>query len=371
MPPSSSPTTAPERTAGTELAFDAAGLAQIEATIEHLNASHGDTVLLVAAHLAPGVTDAELVAIRPRGAEFSVRGTHSGASVWYPFPQATVDTQEIQGHLLVAVGAARAAADPSVPLTSLERELAVTAQLRTVHGRVDRVRQLTPDLLEVTLVGFDDYPLRGGDEFVYAMVSFDAGGIPPAYSMDDYRADPDGAVRGAYYTIRRSRPELGEIDLWVVVHDHPRSVASWMAAAAPGDPIALWGPRHGFELPDGPQHVLFVADETGFAAVAALVERADPGARLTAFLEVRDAAHRPELPDHPGLTVEWVVRGDDRPGAVNHLLAAVTASVDIAPDLAFGAAESRQISAVRRFLRSDLAMASGDVLMTGYWRADA
>ena len=353
-------------------AFDAAVLAQIESTIEHLNASHSDTVLLVAAHLAPGATDAELIAIRPSGAEFAVRGADSGATTaWLAFPEPTVEGHEIHANLLGAVAVARAAADPSVPLTSLEVELDQTARLRTVHGRIGSVRGLTPNLLEVTLAGFHDYPLHGGDEFVYAMVSFAAGGIDPSYSMDDHRdAPPDGPVRGAYYTIRRSRPEVGEIDLWVVVHDHPGSVASWMADARPGDPIALWGPRRGFELPDGACHVLLVADETGLAAVAALAERADPSATLTAFLEVDDRTQRPDLPSHPGLTVHWVERGDDRPGVVDHLLTAVTIHVQTAPDAAFGAAESRQISAVRRHLRSRLGMAATDVLMTGYWRAE-
>lgn len=353
-------------------AFDAAVLAQIRSTVEHLNESHSDTVLLVAAHLAPGATDAELIAIGPSGAEFAIRGADSGATTaWLGFPEPTVMAHEIQANLFGAVGVARAAADPSVPLTSLEVELDQTARLRTVHGRIGSVRDLTPNLLEVTLAGFHDYPLRGGDEFVYAMVSFAAGGIDPSYSMDDHRdAPPGGPVRGAYYTIRRSRPDVGEVDLWVVVHDHPGSVAGWMEAARPGDPIALWGPRRGFELPDGAGHVLFVSDETGFAAVAALVERANPGATLTAFLEVGDRTQVPDLPEHPGLTIHRVARGDDRPGAVNHLLAAITTHLHTAPDAAFGAAESRQISAVRRHLRSRFGMAASDVMMTGYWRAE-
>ena len=228
---------------------------------------------------------------------------------------------------------------------------------------------MTSNLIEVTLAGFDGYPLRGGDEFVYAMVSHAPGGITPDYSMDHYREQPeDGPVLGAYYTVRRSRPDVGEIDLWVVVHDHPGSVAGWLAAAQPGDPIALWGPRRGFELPDGPACVLLVADETGFAAVAALIEGADDALAIHTVLEVIDESHRPELPVRTGLTVEWVHRGGDHPGTVNRLLDAVVSGVRSAPDAAFGAGESRQISAVRRHLRSTLGIAATGVLMTGYWR---
>ena len=153
----------------------------------------------------------------------------------------------------------------------------------------------------MTLAGFDDYPLQGGDEFVYAMISHADGGISPAYDMSDYRdqADDD-PVRGAYYTIRRARPAVGEIDLWVVEHDHPGTVASWMMSASHGDSVALWGPRRGFQVPNDSRHVLFVADETGLAAVAALLEVLPADLRATAILECVDAGHRPADAGAPG-----------------------------------------------------------------------
>jgi NADPH-dependent ferric siderophore reductase len=39
-----------------------------------------------------------------------------------------------------------------------------------------------------------------------------------------------------------------------------------------------------------------------------------------------------------------------------------------APGAAFGAAESRQISEIRRSLRSEFAMSADHVSMIGYWR---
>ena len=351
--------------------FDADTQAQIDVVIDHINDHHGDTVLFVARHLDPRTCDAELSAIEPTGAMFAVRdaaGVSSNLRLDFPVP--ATDANQVQGHLLGVVTAARAAAGPDEPLTSLEAEYAAGAQLATTHGRVAAVRTLTPNLLEVTLAGFVDYPLTGGDEFVYAMVSHAPDGIAPDHTMERYLEQPEGGpVRGAYYTVRRSRPDVGEIDLWVVVHDHPGSVAAWMAAAEPGAPIALWGPRRGFELPQPAGAVLLVADETGFAAVAALIDAADPDHLIHAILEVVDGSHRPELPGHPGLTVDWVHRGDDLPGTVNRLLDTVVERVHDAPDAAFGAAESRQISAVRRHVRSTLGMSAADVLMTGYWRA--
>lgn len=343
--------------------------ADLEATMAHLNGNHADTVLLVARHLAPQAVDAELVRIDRLGATFVVRDASSDASeVTLVFPSPLGDAHEAQTHLFTAMSEARAALDPSVPLTSLEHELQVTASLRTVHGRVEGVSRVTANLLEITLAGFDEYPLEGGDEFVYAMVSHESGGIVPGYGMDQYRDQaPDDPVRGAYYTVRRSRPDVGEIDLWVVEHDHPGSVASWMMTCAPGDPIALWGPRRGFTVPDDSRHVLLVADETGFAAVAATIECLPSSTRATAVLECIDEAHRPPMPTATGLEVIWVERGADEPGVTNRLLTACMSLTD-RPDAAFGAAESRQISAVRRYVRSELGAPASRVLMTGYWR---
>ena len=140
-----------------------------------------------------------------------------------------------------------------------------------------------------------------------------------------------------------------------------------MTQASSGDPVALWGPRRGFRVPDDAMHVVFVADETGFAAVAAVLGGLSADCRATVVLECVDAGHRPSLPDHPGLEVIWVDRGDDPPGLRNRLLETVMSST-IAVDAAFGAGESRQISAVRRHVRRVLGVPASRVLMTGYWR---
>ncbi len=79
------------------------------------------------------------------------------------------------------------------------------------------------------------------------------------------------------------------------------------------------------------------------------------------------------MPEHPNLRTVWVDRGDDAPGTVNRLLDTARAEVDavrVVPGAAFGAAESRQISAIRRYLRSEVGLAAAVVSMTGYWRLD-
>lgn len=350
--------------------FDASTTDEAARLIEHLNDHHADTVLLVARHLEPTLARGELAAVDPGGVDFSgVLEDGTATTARLEFPDRVFESHEVQGHLLAAVHAARAAAPPDLPLTSLEAELAATTALPTVHGVVVGTRRLTPSLIEVTVGGLVDYPLTGGDDFIYVMVSSDPAGIDPAYSMSDFRERSEGdPVVGAYYTARRFRPDVGEVDLWVVEHDHPGSVAEWMMSATAGSRIAFWGPRKGIRVPDGAEDVLLVADETGLAAVATTIETAADDLSILAVLETTGPEHRPVMPTHPNLRIVWVDRGDDAPGVVNHLLAAVQAEVSTAPAAAFGAADSRQVSAIRRHLRGQLGMPAGRVTMTGYWR---
>lgn len=354
---------------GEPLQLDGATRAQLEAVIDHLNANYADAVLLVARHLAGDrLDDAELHSVDRLAARFTgmLGGANRVVRLDFPAPCTTVD--EVQVRLMEAVAAARAQA-ATEPLTSLEAELAANAGLPTRTAVVAGKTQLTPNLLEVTLAGLDDYSPLGGDECHFVLTSEDREGLCPTYTIADYQAQGQGGpVRGAYYTTRRARPEAGEIDLWVVLHDHPDSVGGWFQRAGVGHRLALWGPRRSFRAPADTRSLLLVADESGIAAAAGLIDEL-PDLRITAVLETVDAGHRPPLPARNDVTVHWVDRGRQTPGTGTALLEATRSVTAVTRfDAAFGAAESRTISAVRRHLRADLGLAAVRVLMTGYWR---
>lgn len=189
--------------------------------------------------------------------------------------------------------------------------------------------------------------------------------------MDDFKAQgADGPVRGAYYTVRHHDPEAGTITFWVVVHDHPEGVSAWLQRATPGDALLAWGPRVGF-VPPAVDRFLLVADETGFAAVARIVEALPSTATIIALLELDDADHAPPMPSHPGLDLRWIVRRG-APGTGDELLLAVQA-VEVAEPARwamFGGAESRQITRIRRLVRDERCLEAQQVLATGYWRRE-
>jgi hypothetical protein len=92
--------------------------------------------------------------------------------------------------------------------------------------------QLTPNIVEMTVSELADLTAFGGDEFSYLVVTNDGSAFPAGWSMDDYRErSDDHPIIGAYYTTRRSRPEAGELDIWVVLHDHPTGVAAVLQTA--------------------------------------------------------------------------------------------------------------------------------------------
>jgi NADPH-dependent ferric siderophore reductase len=174
---------------------------------------------------------------------------------------------------------------------------------------------------------------------------------------------------GAYYTVRAWRPERGELDLWFVLHASEGAVSSWAAQAGAGDRLALWGPRLGYEPPPGTTSQLLLADETGLAAVAAILAEIDQATAVRVLAETVDADHAISFPERPNVEIDWLYRGDDEPGTGNRFLDAVE-KLPLEPEglYAFGGAESRQLTAIRSYLRRELGLDREQVHLTGYWR---
>jgi NADPH-dependent ferric siderophore reductase len=358
----------------TDLAPEVA--AALDLTIEHFNANHADTVLFVARHLGgcAEAVDAEIASVDSTGAEVDVvvDGTPSRVRLGFETSATTVD--EVRAQVMATITRARDAAGPDVPPTSVERELATVATLPTFVTNVAEVRDLTPNLREIVLAGgLDAFPSVGGDQFVYLMVPRPGGPeIPDGYTMADLReADPDNGPIAAYYTVRAWDPVGHRMTLWAVLHGRDEGVVGWAARCEVGDRVACWGPREGFGTGHQARSHLFVVDESGLAAVAALIDELPPTVPVRVIAETVDADHELRF-DRDDVEVTWLHRGDETPGVGTRLLDEVRATVTDGEGLvAFGAAESRQITAVRTYLRRELGMPATAVSMTGYWRRTA
>lgn len=345
----------------------------VEGLVDHLNGHHADTVLFLARHLtgSTSLTDAELVSVDAAGAMLQVLDHGDRRPVPVPFGAAVATAAEVQVQLYGLLAAARAA-DPGGPLTSIEREQVQHAAIPTRAATVTAVVDVGPDIRQITFGGLQGYTPLGPDDFFLV--------IRPRPGME-HQLDgelsflrfrdlpPEEAPGWAYYTVRRHRPEAGEIDLWFVLHEHDGAVSGWARRARPGDRVALWGPRQAYEPPPGTTAVLLLGDETGLGAFAAALEDPARTVPVTAIVESPDGAPVVDLPARPTDTVVWIGRDGSAPGTGRALLDAVSAA-HLEPEglYAYGAGESRQVTAVRQHLRRQRGLAPAQVKMVGYWR---
>ncbi len=301
---------------------------------------------------------------------------------------------------------------------------------RPFRARVGRVKRLTPSFRQVTFTGPDLHEF--GDEGMDQRIKLILPG--PAGVADDLGAgDGDRAAAGGWYarwrslpdearpvlrtyTVRRSRPRRGEVDVVLVDHDAPHALGPavrWLRAAAPGDEIVLVGPdarstdRHqGIDWrPGAATRLLLAGDETAAPAIVAILEslarrRDRDTVTARAFLEVPDRRDRlpVDLPDHLG--IHWLARGQRRHGDLlgpavtgwldehRRLLDQVRATgeqavvdVDVDRELlwdspdpagegfyAWIAGEAAVVKALRRAMVTDRGIDRRQVAFMGYWR---
>jgi NADPH-dependent ferric siderophore reductase len=271
------------------------------------------------------------------------------------------------GHL-----AAAREADPDGELTSLEREMANQGTIPTRVVHVTAIADVAPNIRQITIGGLGGHVPLGPDDFFLVMLpkpgfEHQLDGDP---EFSYFMALPDDEKPSwAYYTCRRWHLGTGEMDLWFVLHEHDGAVSGWARGAQVGDRVGLWGPREGFEPPKGTSAHLLVGDETGLGAFAAILDDEADGVPVHVIVESDDGTPVLDLPARPKDTVQWVSRDGCGHGEGTALVDAVAAlSLDVDGLYAYGAAESREVTAVRKHLRREVGMPATQVQMIGYWR---
>jgi NADPH-dependent ferric siderophore reductase len=251
--------------------------------------------------------------------------------------------------------------------------------IRTFLTEVVRVEPVTPTMLQITFGGGDlvDFVPAGPDQFLYVL-------LPPRgrseltigrdFSWEQYESLPEAdRPVGAYYTVRRWRPDVHELDMLFVLHGDDGEGSSWAQRAKPGDVAALWGPRVIFDPPDGTDWYLLVGDETGLPAISAILESLPAGCHVEVLLDVADVGDEQPLLTAAHANVRWLHRNGVEAGTHSALADAVRSLPwhDLPSPgqlYAWGGAESRAVTAVRKFLRHEIGLAREQVAMTGYWR---
>lgn len=347
---------------------------ELEEIVEHFNGRHDDTVLFIArfAGAVAGAEAAEIVGLTPTTLTVATRERGAEKRVDLPFAQEIASPEQLQTSMMAFLARSRREVGDRVPPTSIERELAHTRHLPTHVSRVARTKRITPNLQEITFRGgLEGFVSIAPDQFVYVLVEKpgQTDVIREGVTMAGLRSAPEAErPAAAYYTVRRHRADVGEMDLWFVLHGHSGGMSGWAATANEGDRAAVWGPRSGFEPPEDTTELLLLGDETALPAIAAILEANRLPARVV--LETVDEAHTVELPQRANVTIDWVFRGTTPAQESNHLVEGVERASPtwIEGRYGFGAAEAGRTTAVRRYLRS-LGAEAARLHLTPYWRS--
>ena len=243
--------------------------------------------------------------------------------------------------------------------------------IRTFPTRVARVGRITPRMREITVAGgLEGFTPLGPDQFVYVLapprgrreLTIDA-----SFAWDQVERMPESERPiGAYYTVRRWRPDVGEIDLWVVLHGEEGDGSWWAQHARPGDAVALWGPRSLYHRPEGVAEHVLIGDETAVPAMATILESLGSHERARALCLGQNETDRIELTSPAALQQAWYACGDDgRSRALEDALRTLPLSPSTC---VWGAGESRVMQALRKLLRRERHVPAERVSLTGYWR---
>ncbi|WP_275291903.1 siderophore-interacting protein [Amycolatopsis sp. La24] len=252
-------------------------------------------------------------------------------------------------------------------------------QARTmITLEVRRRESLTPGFASVTLGGpaLQDLIVAGGDQAVrlfFPREGQTALRMPTASSgawMAQVLLMPKSVrPRVRNLTIRRARPDEGEIDIEFVVHGDSL-MSSWVRRVRPGDQAGIFDMGTTYRPPEHAQSQLLVGDETALPAVLAILDQAPPSLTAEVYLEVPTAADMRDVVAPPGVRVHWFSRDDvpdQRPGTV--VLEAVRrAAMPPGGVCAWVAGESRLATSVRRHLVNDRGVPKADISFAGYWR---
>ena len=185
--------------------------------------------------------------------------------------------------------------------TELELPDRRTSDSRLHAATVTAVRTLTPRMIRLTLAGLTLVGLQ----------------TRPAQDIELLLADRDLKRIKRRYTIRHCRPEAGELDIDLFLHDYGGPGSNWAHQAHPGSTAEFIGPKGKLELRPADWH-LFVGDEASLPAIADLTEALGGDQISIALLEVTDEADQLPL---VATDVRWLHRRTEPPGTPQFLLA--------------------------------------------------
>jgi NADPH-dependent ferric siderophore reductase len=231
------------------------------------------------------------------------------------------------------------------------------------------VEALSPHMLRITL---------GGEELAGLVVDEPAASIRllvpapgqelviPTWNGNEFLLE--GGARPIIRTFTPLNLDMAALTIDVDVVKHPGgAISSWAAAAGAGAAAAISGPGRGYTVDREAPAYLLAGDETALPAIGQLIEAIPAATALHAIVELAHPAAQLDLPAHPRLTTEWVIRSDAGiPGS--GLVPAIQRVALVEEAKVWVAGEAAAMHRVRRHLFDDRGLARVDATVRGYWK---
>ena len=227
-------------------------------------------------------------------------------------------------------------------------------------------RRVTPNMIRVTLTSPEAALIPASIAGGHCKIMLPAAGQSRGAFAAQFANGPKPVTRT--YTIRNARPARSEIDIDFVAHGDEGPASAWAARAKPGDFLGFAGPGVPKLVEFDADFYLLAADMSAIPVVAAGLEALPRDAKGLAIFEVISPEDRQEIAAPPGVTQHWLIQPDPHEAS--------TAQIDFVRSLPWRrgrtrtliAGETGVVSALRLFLRGDLALDRRDVYASGYWR---
>ena len=238
----------------------------------------------------------------------------------------------------------------------------VRHELVVRHLTVAAVRSVTSRIVRVTLAGeLDGFAADGPADHLKVFFPDPATGriATPGFHAGGIGLSAPGQVIARDYTPLDFRPGPGELDVDFVVHGDEGPASAWAGHAAPGDRLAVAGPKSSHLVPDGLTNLVLVVDETAFPAASRWLRLTPPKVPVTLLLDAPDDALA-YFGDVPGAERATFAAGD--------LETRLRALPFDAGTFAFLAGEATTLVPLRRYLRRELGLSPEQVAASGYWK---
>lgn len=229
--------------------------------------------------------------------------------------------------------------------------------------QVVRIEDITPHMRRIVLTGEDLIDFPTNQESAHFKAIFPKPGqIKPKLGLY-----PGFKKWMRSYTIRAFDEYSKELSVDFAVNDHKGLATNWASNAKEGDYLGVAGPGDTKHTNYNAHWHLFVADLTALPATAATLEKLPRNAIGAAFIQIPTEDDKQWIKAPEKIQLNWVINNQLNKNA---LLEQVENFdwIDGEPAI-FIAAESSQMQAIKKFIKTKPGYTKQQTYASGYWKA--